>query len=47
MQQETVGMVYRIINKQAPEYLSILFNRVSAMTGRTIRNANINLNPRD
>ena len=45
IQQETVGMVYKAINNQAPEYLSALCNRVSAMTGRTIRNANINLRP--
>ena len=44
IQQETVGMVYKASNNQAPEYLSVLFNRVSAMTGRTIRNA-INLRP--
>ena len=30
IQQETVGMVYKGINSQAPEYLSVLFNRVSA-----------------
>ena len=46
LQKETVGMVYKAINKQAPEYLSVLFNRFSAMTGRTKRNANINLRPR-
>ena len=45
IQQETVGMVYKAINDQVPEYLSVLFNRVSAMTDRTIRNANINLRP--
>ena len=45
IQQETVGMAYTAINNQAPEYLSVLFNRVSAMTRRTIRNANINLRP--
>ena len=45
IQQETVGMVYKAINNQALEYLSVLFNRVSAMTGRTIRNAKINLRP--
>ena len=44
IQQETVG-IYKAINNQAPEYLSVLFNRVSVMTGRTIRNANINLTP--
>ena len=46
IQQENVGMVYKAIDNQAPEYLSVLFNRVSAITGRTIRNANINLRPR-
>ena len=45
IQQETVGMAYKAINNQAPEYLSVLFNRVSAMTGRAIRNSNINLRP--
>ena len=45
IQQETVGMVYKAINNQAPEYLSVLFNRVSVMIGRIIRNANINLRP--
>ena len=45
IQQETVGMVYKAISNQAPDYLSVLFNSVSAMTGRTIRNANISLKP--
>ena len=45
IQQETVGMVYKAINKQAPEYLSVPFNRVSAMTCRTVRTANIILKP--
>ena len=45
IQQETVGMVYKANNNQAPEYLSVLFNRVSAMTGRTISTDNINLRP--
>ena len=45
MQQETLGMVYKAINNQAPEYLSVLFDRVSVMTGRTIHNANINVRP--
>ena len=43
IQLETVGMAYKATNSQAPEYVSVLFNRVSALTGRTIRNANINL----
>ena len=29
-------------SNQAPEYLAVLFNRVSVMTDRTICNANIN-----
>ena len=37
IQPETVGMVYKAINNQTPEYLSVLLNRVSAMTSRTIR----------
>ena len=45
IQQGSVGMVYKAINNQAPEYLSVLFDRASAMTGRTIRNVNINLRP--
>ena len=45
MQQETVGMVSKAINNQAPEYLAVLCNRVSAMTGKTICNANIILRP--
>ena len=47
VQQETVGMVYKAINNHAPEYLSVLFDRVSAMTDRTIHNVNINLRPHD
>ena len=43
IQQETVGTVYKTIKNQAPEYLTALSNRDSAMTGRTIRNANITL----
>ena len=43
IQQETVGMIYKRINNQTPEYLTVLFNRASAMTVRTIRNAQINL----
>ena len=42
IQQETAGMVYKANYNQASEYLSVMFHRVSAMTGRTIRNANIN-----
>ena len=45
IEQETVVMVYKAINNQAPEYVSVLFNRVSAMTGRKIRNSKINLRP--
>ena len=46
IQQEAVGMVYKAIIKQAPEYLTVLFNRVSSMTGGAIRNANKNRPPR-
>ena len=45
MELETVGIVYKAIINQALAYLSVLFNRVSAVTGRTIRNADINLRP--
>ena len=45
MQQETLCMIYKAINNQALEYLSVLLSRVPTMTGRTIRNANINVRP--
>ena len=32
IQQETLGMVYKAINNQATESLSVMLNRVSAMT---------------
>ena len=47
MQQETVGMDYESVNNQVPEYLSVLFNRVSTMIGRALRNANLNLRSPD
>ena len=36
IQQEIVGMVYKAINNEAPEYFTVLFNGVSDITGRTI-----------
>ena len=38
-------MVYKSINNQSPEYSSVLINRVSTMTSKTLRNANLNLWP--
>ena len=43
--QESAGMVYKAINGQAPAYLSSLFNRLSAVTNRMLRNSNLNLRP--
>ena len=45
IQQETVGMVYKSNNNQAPEYLSVLLHRVFTKPGGTLRNANINHKP--
>ena len=45
IQQETLGMVYKALNKQVPEYVSVLFDGVSAMKRRTICNVKINLRP--
>ena len=38
-------MYSSLLEKYLPEYYSVLFNRVPAMTGRIIRNVNINLRP--
>ena len=43
IRQEFAGMVYKAINGQAPAYLSSLFNNISAVTNRTLRNFNLNL----
>ena len=38
-------MVYKAINGQSPTYLSSLFNSISAVTNRMLRNSNFNLRP--
>ena len=43
IRQESGGMVYRAMNSQAPPYLSRLFNSISAVTKRTLRNSNVHL----
>ena len=43
--QESASMVYKAINDQAPPYLSSLFNSISAVTNRMLRNSNGNLRP--
>ena len=45
IRQESAGMVYKAINSQAPAYLSSLFNRISAVMSRMLRNSNLNLRP--
>ena len=45
IRQESAGMVYKAINIQAPAYLSSLFNRISAVMNRMLRNSNFNLRP--
>ena len=40
IRQESAGMVYKAINGQVPAYLSSLFNRISAVTNRILRNSN-------
>ena len=43
--QESVSMVYKVINGQAPTYFSSLFNSISVVTKRMLRNSNSNLKP--
>ena len=43
--QESASMVHKAINGQAPTYLSSLFNSISAVTNRMLRNSNLNLRP--
>ena len=43
IRQESASMVYKAINGQAPTYLSSLFNGISAVTSRILRNSNLNL----
>ena len=45
IRQESAGMVYKAINGQAPAYLSSLFNRISVVTNRMLRNSNLKLRP--
>ena len=45
IRQESASMVYKAINGQAPTYLSSLFNSISAVTNRMLRNSNLNLRP--
>ena len=40
IRQESAIMVYKAINGQAPTYLSSLFNSISAVTSRMLRNSN-------
>ena len=42
---ESASMVYKAINGQAPTYLSSLFNSISAVTKRMLRNSNLYLRP--
>ena len=45
IRQESVSMVYKAINGQAPTYLSSLFNGISAVKNRMRHNSNLNLRP--
>ena len=45
IRQESASMVYKAINGKAPTYLSSLFNSISAVTNRMLRNSNLNLRP--
>ena len=45
IRQESASMVYKAITGQAPTYLSSLFNSISAVTNRMLRNSNLNLRP--
>ena len=45
IRQESASMAYKATNGQAPTYLSSLFNSISAVTNRTLRNSNLNLRP--
>ena len=47
IRQESASMVYKAINGQAPAYLLSLFNSISAVTNRTLRNSNLNLKPQE
>ena len=43
--QESASMVYKAVNNQAPIYLTTLFNRVSSVTNRVLRNCELNIRP--
>ena len=45
IRQEFASMVYETINGQAPIYFPFLFNSISAVTNRMLRNSNLNLRP--
>ena len=45
IREESASMVYKAINGQASTYLSSLFNSISAVTNRMLRNSNLNLRP--
>ena len=45
IRQESASMVFKAINGQAHTYLSSLFNSISAVTNRMLRNSNLNLRP--
>ena len=36
---------YKAVNNQAPIYLTTLFNRVSSVTSRSLRNSELNIRP--
>ena len=43
IRQESASMVYKAMNGKAPPYLSSLFNSISTVTNRMLRNSNLNL----
>ena len=43
--QEPASMVYKAVNNQVPIYLTTLFNRVSSVTIRSLRNSELNIRP--
>ena len=45
IKQESAGMVYKALNAEELPYLTEQFNRVSAITSRTLRSSNLRLRP--
>ena len=43
--QESASMVYKAVNDQLPINLTTLFNRVSSVTNRSLRNSEFNIKP--